>query len=76
MPTIPGQHERDLAEFNQKHSSIHCRLGIIRNAGLRTTPSGDVMVDATRQVQATRRMIESDLEEYARMVRALAGISS
>jgi hypothetical protein len=76
MPTIPGEHERALSEFNQKHSSIYCRLGIIRNAGLRTTPGGDVMIDASRQVEATRRMIESDLEEYARMARHLAGISS
>jgi hypothetical protein len=76
MPTIPGQHERDLAEFSQKHSTIVCRVGIVRNAGLRTTPSGDIRVDASRQVEATRRMIESDIEEYARMARQLAGISS
>jgi hypothetical protein len=76
MPTIPGQHERDLSEFNQKHSSIVCRIGIIANAGLRTTPGGDVWIDARRQQEATRRRIEADVEEYRKMAYALAGISS
>jgi hypothetical protein len=76
MASIPGQFERDLAELNQKHSSIHCRIGIIANAGLRTTPSGDAMVDARRHQEATRKRIEADLDDYCRMVRALAGISS
>jgi hypothetical protein len=76
MPTIPGQHERDLAEFSQKHSTIVCRIGIIANAGLRTTTLGDVQVEASRQREATRKRVAADLEEYVAMARALAGISS
>jgi hypothetical protein len=76
MPTIPGQHERDLSEFNQKHSTIVCRIGIIANAGLRTTVAGDVQVEAHRQREATRKRIEADIEEYVSMARALAGITS
>jgi hypothetical protein len=75
MPTIPGQHERDLSEFSQKHSTIVCRIGIVQNAGLRTTPSGDIQVDANRHREATRKRIEADLEEYVSMARALAGIA-
>jgi hypothetical protein len=76
MIGIPGQHERDLSEFNQKHSTIVCRIGIVQNAGLRTTPGGDVQVDANRHREATRKRIEADIDEYCRMARALAGISS
>jgi hypothetical protein len=76
MPTIPGQHERDLSEFSQKHSTIVCRIGIIQTAGLRTSVQGDVQVEATRQREATRKRIAADLEEYVAMARALAGISS
>jgi hypothetical protein len=76
MIGIPGQHERDLSELNQKHSTIVCRIGIVQNAGLRTTPGGDVQVDANRHREATRKRIEADIEEYCQMARALAGISS
>jgi hypothetical protein len=71
MP-IPGQFERDLTEISQMHSTIHCKLGIIRNAGLRTTVHGDVNVDASRQIAKTREQIERCLEAYAGMVRAVA----
>jgi hypothetical protein len=71
MP-IPGQFERDLAEINQMAASIHCKLGIIRNAGLRTTPGGDIHVDASRQIAKTREQIERCLELYANMVRAVS----
>jgi hypothetical protein len=71
MP-IPGQYERDLAEINQMAATIHCKLGIIRNAGLRTTPQGDITVDASRQVNQTRQQIARCLELYSEMVMALS----
>jgi hypothetical protein len=69
---IPGQHERDLAEINQMAASIHCKLGIIKNATLRTTPAGDIHVDASRQIAKTREQVERCLELYAQMVMAVA----
>jgi hypothetical protein len=69
---IPGQFERDLAEINQMAASIHCKLGIIRNAGLRTTVHGDVSVDAGRQIAKTREQISRCLELYGQMVMAVA----
>ena len=75
MPTIPGD-ERALSEFSQKHATIVCRIGIVHNAGLRTTPGGDIQVAASRHREATRKRIEADLEEDVSMARALAGISS
>jgi hypothetical protein len=69
---IPGQFERDIAQINQMAASIHCKLGIIRNATLRTTPGGDVHVDAGRQITRTREQIERLLEVYSEMVMAVA----
>jgi hypothetical protein len=76
MPIPNHEYERDLAEANQKHSSIICRVQIIKNANLRTTVQGDARVDAERQIKATRAKIQGDIDEYCAMVRALAGISS
>jgi hypothetical protein len=69
---IPGQFERDLAEINQMAASIHCKLGIIKNATLRTSPAGDITVDASRQIAKQREQIERCLELYGQMVRAVA----
>jgi hypothetical protein len=72
MPIPDHQYERDLATISQTAASIHCWLQIIKNASLRTTPSGDRHIDATRQINQAMARIENGLKEYASMVRAVA----
>jgi hypothetical protein len=71
MP-IPGQFERDLTEINQMHATIITKIQIIKYAGLKTTPAGNVTVDASKMFARTREQIERCLEAYAAMVQSAA----
>jgi hypothetical protein len=72
MPIPDWNYERDLATVNNLHCSLMTWLAIIKNASLRTTPSGDRHIDATRQIKQTLAKIENGLKEYNAMVLAVA----
>jgi hypothetical protein len=52
-----------LSEINQVHCAIVTKIQIIRTAGLRTTPTGDGRVDASRMIAKTISQIEDCLAD-------------
>jgi hypothetical protein len=74
MAGIPTRFDAEMTKWHSLHSSLSCKVSIIRNAGLRTTPGGDVRVKAEAQIARTRDEIEELLRDYADQVRALLAV--
>jgi hypothetical protein len=72
MPGIPGQFKRDLAEISQMHATIMTKIQIIKYASVKTTPAGDVTVDASKMIAKTQAQILNCLDAYAAMVQSAA----